>query len=255
MAKNNWSREEHIVAFNLYCKIPFTKINANYGPVKELAQILGRSNGSVAMKLANFARLDPDLKARKVSGLSQGAKGEEEVWNEFKDNWNELAWKSEQILAIFKGQSVEASAGINMDNIPNEGLEREAVIKTRVNQYFFRRAVLSSYSSACCITGISIPELLVASHVIPWSKDPKNRVNPSNGLCLNSLHDKAFDTGLMTITPDYKVKLSDKLLENSKVDLAGFFSQYHNKSIQLPKRFLPDKSFLEWHNEHVFKVV
>ncbi|MNU99403.1 hypothetical protein D3C71_895330 [compost metagenome] len=252
MAKNNWSREEHIAAFNLYCKIPFTKINANYPPVKELALILGRSNGSVAMKLANFARLDPTLKARNISGLSQGAKGEEEVWNEFSDNWTELAWKSEQILAGYKGQSIEVSSGINLDNIPVEGLERETLIKARVNQSFFRKAVLSSYKSSCCITGITIPELLIASHIVPWSKDSKNRVNPSNGLCLNSLHDRAFDTGLITITPDYTIKLSDKLLKNLDSNLIGFFSQYHNKSIQLPKRFLPEKSFLEWHNENVF---
>ncbi|WP_246073797.1 HNH endonuclease [Fluviicola chungangensis] len=220
--------------------------------MKELAQIMGRSNGSIAMKLANFARLDPDLKARNVSGLSQGAKGEEEVWNEFKDNWNELAWESEQILAKYKGQSVEASSGINLDNIPHEGLERETLIKARVNQYFFRKAILSSYNSSCCITGITFPELLVASHVVPWSKDTGNRVNPSNGVCLNSLHDKAFDTGLITITPDYKVKLSDKLLMNSNSTFISLFLPYHGKSIQLPKRFLPDKSLLKWHNENVF---
>ena len=97
MANNNWTKEEHILAFNLYCKIPFTKINANYAQVKELALILGRSNNSVAMKLANFARLDPVLKARNISGLTQGAKGEETVWNEFHNNWNDLAYESEQI--------------------------------------------------------------------------------------------------------------------------------------------------------------
>ena len=74
--KNIWTYEEHILAFNLYCKIPFSKINANYPPVKELAKIINRSNSSVAMKLANFARLDPALKARNISGLTQGAKGE-----------------------------------------------------------------------------------------------------------------------------------------------------------------------------------
>lgn len=78
--KNIWTYEEHILAFNLYCKIPFSKINANYPPVKELAKIINRSNSSVAMKLANFARLDPALKARNISGLTQGAKGEKIIW-------------------------------------------------------------------------------------------------------------------------------------------------------------------------------
>ena len=137
--KRNWTRTEHIVAFNLYCKIPFTKINERYPPIIELAKIIGRTNGSVAMKLANFARLDPVLKARNVSGLTRGAKGEEEVWNEFNGNWEELAWKSEQILANFKKDLIENSAEINIDNIPLEGKDREAAVKTRVNQSFFRR--------------------------------------------------------------------------------------------------------------------
>ena len=245
MASKNWTRDEHIVAFNLYCKIPFTKINANYQPVKDLAKSISRSNGSVAMKLANFARLDPALQARNVSGLSQGAKGEEEVWNEFNGNWEELAWHSEQVLAKYKKKPVENISEIDIDDLPTEGIEREAVVKTRVNQTFFRKAVLASYNYSCCITGISVPELLIASHIIPWSKDHSNRVNPSNGLCLNSLHDQAFDKGLITITPDYKIKLSEYLMKNNSEQTSGFFIPYHDKLINLPHKFLPKPEFLE----------
>lgn len=97
--KNIWTYEEHILAFNLYCKIPFSKINANYPPVKELAKIINRSNSSVAMKLANFARLDPALKARNISGLTQGAKGEKIIWEKFNNDWEQLSYESECILA------------------------------------------------------------------------------------------------------------------------------------------------------------
>lgn len=253
MVHKNWSRNEHIVAFNLYCKIPFTKINASYRPVKELAKIIGRTDGSVAMKLANFARLDPALQARNVKGLTQGAKGEEEVWKEFNGNWGELAWQSEQILAKYKQQNIEQSAEINLNDLPTEGKERESIVRTRVNQSFFRKAILASYDSTCCITGLSVPELLVASHIIPWSKDEKNRVNPSNGLCLNALHDKAFDTGLITVTPDYKIQLSNMitgLKDQSSLDL---FLPFEGKAIALPGRFHPDPKFLEWHNQNVFR--
>lgn len=248
----NWSREEHILAFNLYCKIPFSKINANYAPVKELAKIIGRSNGSVAMKLANFARLDPLLQARNVSGLRKGAIGEEDVWNEFNGNWEKLVWKSEQILAKCKGEPIEISSKINTDNIPSVGQERESIVKIRVNQSFFRKTILASYNYNFCITGISIPELLIASHIIPWSKDHTNRVNPSNGLCLNPLHDKAFDRGLTTITPDYKIKVSKVILNSKDENTIKYFLQYQVKSIKLPKRFLPETRFLDWHNENVF---
>jgi len=70
----------------------------------------------------------------------------------------------------------------------------------------------------------SIPELLIASHIIPWARDDKNRMNPANGLCLNALHDKAFDKGLITITPDFVVRISDRFLGVlTKTKLEGFF--------------------------------
>src|SRR5690606_11487980 len=135
MAKNkNWSKDEHIVAFNLYCKVRFTKINSSNKEIQELAKIIGRSVGSVAMKLANFARLDPALKARNISGLTQGAKGEEIVWNEFHGNWEELAWQSEQVLANYKNLPLEVVSEISLVHLPIEGKEREALVKLRVNQ-------------------------------------------------------------------------------------------------------------------------
>jgi len=252
MTKNNWTREEHIAAFNLYCKIPFSKINATYPPVIELAKIIGRTNGSVAMKLANFARLDPVLKARNISGLTRGAKGEEEVWNEFNGNWEELAWRSEQILANYKKDSIENSAEIIIDDLPLQGKDREAVVKTRVNQSFFRKTILASYNYNCCITGISIPELLIASHIVPWAVDKEKRMNPTNGLCLNALHDKAFDIGLITVTPEYKIKCSEIILDNRNIETSTFFSPFENQTIRLPQKFYPQKEFLEWHNQNIF---
>jgi putative restriction endonuclease len=254
MAINNWTYEEHILAYNLYCKVPFSKINSNYPPIKELAKLIGRTNGAVAMKLANFARLDPYLQARNVSGLSQGAKGEEIVWNEFNNNWEELSYKSEEVLARLKGKSIEASAEIDTSDLPPSGKEREAIVKVRVNQNFFRNAVIASYDFRCSITGIAVPELLVAGHLIPWSDNPDFRTNPSNGICLNALHDKAFDRGLMTITTDYKIKLSERLInETSQMSSNDFFLPYHNMPIRLPRKFFPKPEFLEYHNSVIFK--
>ncbi|MFL9844068.1 HNH endonuclease [Flavobacterium rhizosphaerae] len=250
MAKNDWTYEEHVVAFNLYCKIPFTKINATYKPVIELAKLIGRSNGSVAMKLANFARLDPAQRARNVSGLTRGAKGEEKVWNEFNNNWEELGWKSEQILARYKSESIESSAEVYIDDLPL-GIDRETIVRLRVNQAFFRKTILASFNYKCCITGINSTELLIASHIKPWAADKENRLNPTNGLCLNALFDKAFDSGLLTITPDYTVKISDTLNLEKENNL--FFSKYNKSKIFLPQKFLPNKEFLEYHNSKVFK--
>jgi putative restriction endonuclease len=96
--RRNWTREEQILAFNLYCKTPFSKISAAYNKeIKELAAIIGRSDSAVALKLVNYARLDPALQQRNVSGMKNGSKADLEIWNEFHENWDELAWQSEQI--------------------------------------------------------------------------------------------------------------------------------------------------------------
>lgn len=252
MANRLWTREELIIAFNLYCKLPFGQIDQRNTAVIALANILGRTPASLAWKLANFARLDPALQARGIKGASHGSKGEVEVWNEFNNNWDSLAFESERLLADLTHQSVEELNGLNEDELPKEGLERERLVKVRVNQHFFRSTILTSYESRCCITGLAIPTLLDASHIAPWSKDANNRMNPRNGLCLNLLHHKAFDEGLITITPEFRVRVSSSLMPSIAGDLYDLFERYDNQPARLPRRFLPDKVLLEWHSNTIF---
>lgn len=251
LPNKNWSRDELIVAFNLYCKTPFTKINASNRAVKALAPTLGRSASAVALKLANFARLDPALQERNIAGMRHGSKSEVSIWNEFQGNWEDLAYQSEQILAKLKNDTVEEVAQVSVEDLPVEGREREIIVKARVNQSFFRKTVLASYNNRCCITGITASELLVASHIVPWSVDVKNRMNPCNGLCLNALHDKAFDQGLITITVDYSIRISE-IFKKHHAETAVFFTMFEGKKITLPQRFLPAREFIEFHNKSVF---
>lgn len=256
MATNNnrlWSREELIVAFNLYCKIPFGQIDQRNTAVIALANVLGRTPASLAWKLANFARLDPALQARGIKGASHGSRGEVEVWQQFNNNWDSLAFESERLLANLTHQSVEEMNGIDEDELPKEGLERERLVRVRVNQRFFRSTILTSYEARCCITGLAIPPLLSASHIAPWAKDSNNRMNPRNGLCLNLLHHKAFDEGLITITPEFRVRVSSSLTNANAGDAhETFFERYNNQLARLPRRFLPDTMLLEWHNKTIF---
>lgn len=208
MPKNNWTKEETIIAFNVYCKIPFKTSSKTNPVVIKYASIIGRSPSALNMKIGNFGRLDPELKKQGITGLVNRSKLEEEVWNEFNGNWDSLAFESEKLLAQYQNKEIEEIEEFELKNLP-EGIDRERKVKTRVNQSFFRSAVLSSYNLKCCITGLAIPDFLVASHIVPWSKDKENRTNPKNGLCLNSIHDKAFDKGLITITPDFRIKVSD----------------------------------------------
>ncbi|MBS4001347.1 MAG: HNH endonuclease [Desulfobulbaceae bacterium] len=255
MKNDNWTREETIIAFNVYCKIPFKTSSKSNPTIIKYANILGRSPSALNMKVGNFGRLDPELKKQGIVGLSHGSKMEEEVWNEFNDNWEKLAYESELLIAQFANKPIEVISDIDTEDfIFNVGLERETLVKQRVNQSFFRSTVLSSYNSRCCITGLSITEFLVASHIIPWSRDKENRLNPRNGLCLNNLHDRAFDRGYITIKPDYSVRISNafNLFENDN-SVKDFFKKYENQRIHLPDKFLPSKEFLDYHYQNIFK--
>lgn len=251
MARRDWTRKELIVAFNLYCKIPFGKIHLRNPAIIALANAIGRTPSAVSWKLANFSRLDPALKRRNIAGATHGALSEVEVWNEFNNDWEKLAFESERLLLEIGGAPKER---IDAPDVFPEGKTRDVVIRTRVNQGFFRSAVLAAYGTRCCVTGLSLPELLNASHIIPWALDVKNRTNPRNGLCLNAIHDRAFDCGLLTVTTDFKVRLSSKVkAKSSDVGVADLLHKYDGIPISIPNRFAPDLEYLRFHNEKIFQ--
>ncbi|PVZ11566.1 HNH endonuclease [Porphyromonas loveana] len=253
MLRTNWTKEETIIAFNVYCKVPFKASSKTHPIIIAYAKILGRTPSALNMKIGNFGRLDPELKKQGITGLTNGSKLEEEVWNEFNGDWERLSYESEELIAKFQNRKIEESNGIVLQDLP-EGKDREAVVKTRVNQSFFRSAVLSSYNLRCCITGLSIPDLLVASHIKPWAIDQDNRTNPRNGLCLNAIHDKAFDLGYITVTPEYRVLVSDYFNDYADdIAVTELFYKYQSRPIFLPDKFLPAKEFLDWHMNSVFK--
>jgi putative restriction endonuclease len=129
----DWTRAEHILAFNLYCKIPFGRQHSRAPEIIELARLLGRSANSVALKLNNFSRLDPELQARGIRGMAHGAKGEIEVWRDFEDDPEALAFESERLLAKLKGCKLEEIAEIDYRDLPEDGIERERMVRVRVN--------------------------------------------------------------------------------------------------------------------------
>jgi len=246
-----WTREEHLLVFNLYCQIPFGGIHIRNPKVIELAKILGRKVGAVSLKLANFARLDPTITKTGRKGMRHGAKGEEEVWHEFADNPEELAFESTRLLAQWQGRSLEDVAKIPEIELPPEGIERERLVRVRVNQRFFRSAILSAYDNRCCVTGLAVQELLVASHIVPWAQDAKHRMNPRNGLCLNALHDRAFDRGLMVVTDTGAVKLRKDLHSSCPEDEVAvkWLWQFDGQSLRVPRKFPPDPMFLTEHRK------
>jgi putative restriction endonuclease len=246
-----WTRDELVLAINLYCKLSFGKMHKGTAEIIKFADMIGRTPSSIALKLGNFASFDPTLKERGIRGASNASKLDKEIWDEFYNNWDAALIASEELLAKTKHSTIEKINKIEVDDLPKEGREKERVVKVRVNQSIFRTIVLATYNNSCCITGINNPELLIASHIVPWSKDEKNRLNPMNGLCLNALHDKAFDAGLITISADdYKLNVSSKLKKkNISESIEQNFIAIEGSEIQLPDKFLPSKDLLKIHND------
>lgn len=250
-----WTEDELILAINLYCKLPFGKIHRHNPEIIHLAELIHRTPNSVSYKLVNFASFDPSLQARGIKGAINASKLDKQIWNEFFNNWDILSFESEKLLAKYENTTIELLNEIPEEDIPKEGKTREQTVKVRVNQSFFRKTILAAYNNTCCITGIRQPELLIAGHIRPWNLDIKNRLNPRNGIAINGLHDKAFENGLMTITTDYKIKISPNLKKkiNDKI-IQDYFIYFDDKPIILPSRFLPDIEFLKYHNELRFKT-
>lgn len=248
MATNRWSRNELIVAFNLYLKLPFGKLHSGTKEIKELAELIGRTSGSVAMRLNNFAHVDPYHQQRGIIGLANGVRQVQPVWNEFINNQEELVFESERILAEYKQETIEeAYPEIVFDLTDLRGETKIRAVKTRVNQSVFRQMILKTYVNQCAISGINLPELLVAGHIIPWSENENERLNPENGLCLSNLYDRAYEKGLICIDTNYKILLSKRLkAEVSKEFYGQFFGRFENQSIRLPKTYQPRKEFLEY---------
>ena len=249
-----WTREETIVALGLYFQIPFGKINQTTPEVIEIAGLLGRTPSSLSMKMGNIGRLDPALAMRGIRGLKNGAEMEEVVWNEFADDRERLAQEFDALMKAYKRGKPAATADDEQLKTP-PGLDGVRLAKYRVNQSFFRGAVLSAYGNACCITGLSTPSLLIASHIKPWARceNGNERTFVSNGLCLNSLHDRAFDQGLFTLDDDYRIVLSRSIREAlPRETIASYFTRYEGNAIALPSRAKPDQSFLAYHREYVF---
>lgn len=243
-----WTREQLILEFELYCRIPFQRTKASDARVKELAGMLRRTPASVARKLGNFGAYDPQLTARNISGLTHGSKLDKAIWDEFHKDWNELVVRAHDIR-----QGIAPIEPTEPVFVPPQGpSERVVTAKQRLHQSFFRDAVLSSYNARCCVTGLPIVECLVAGHIIPWSVDERRRADLTNGVCLSATFDRLFDGGFITIDDDLTLRVSRRLRDLTDRAVAEQVAARHNQKIIPPVRFYPDPDCLRWHREHVF---
>jgi len=242
-----WVRHELLIAMSLYCRIPFGQRHSRNKLVNEVADKINRSPGSVSRKLGNIASLDPRHQARGVGGLPNSSKLDRKVWEEFQENWSAMAEDSESAFESLNIKTDPLGAFPNFEQSLGPS-ETNRIVKTRKLQSFFRHAVLSSYEHRCALTGLNIPGLLIASHIIPWSENEHRRADPTNGLCLNVLHDKAFDRHLITFDENYRLVVSSALKKRNILEFqSSNFSKLEGATLTLPHRFAPDLKALEEH--------
>lgn len=249
-----WARDELVLALSLYCQIPFAQTKASNAEVISLANLLGRTPSSVARKLGNFGAFDPLLARKGIVGLAHAGKADRQVWGEFYGRWDALVGECQRLSAS-DGRTGSAAAPPPPAalSFPTGPTEQARLVLTRLSQSFFRRAVLASYRNSCCVCGLDLPPLLVASHIKPWAVSEGTRTDPENGLCLCALHDRAYDRGLLSVTAAYEVVVSPAV-RRSRAEFAGpALLAFDKRPIRPPSRFAPKAEYLRWHLETVFQ--
>jgi putative restriction endonuclease len=188
------------------------------------------------------------------------------MWSEFQTNLDDLGPESEQLLHdLFTTDNDREVDFLQRDKVrlersrnlmaPSGPTEATANVKVRRGQQFFRQTILNAYGVRCCISGINVPRLLVASHIKRWADHPKERLNPRNGLCLSNLHDAAFDDGLITLNKKMCLVLSKRLRDYfPQAALEQSFVPFEGMQIRLPEKTAePNPEFLRYHRTSVFK--
>lgn len=253
-ARRAWTRDELLVAFNLYCRTPFGRLHHRNPDIIALAQALGRTPGSVAMKLCNFASLDPAQRARGITGLRGASRADAAIVEEWAHCWEALAAESEAARERL-GVRFHAEDSAEPSPDPTGPTDVARTVRVRRVQGLFRATVLASYDFTCAISGINVPDLLVASHIIPWSREESRRLDPRNGLALSALHDRAFDRGLIGVDENLRVLVSRRLRAERPTEIhRGALLEIEGRRLRMPTRFAPDPDALAWHRAHVFRA-
>lgn len=249
-----WNREQVLAGLHIYLQLNYGQLHARNTEIKQLASWLGRTANSVALKLCNLASLDPAVIASGRKGMSGASKVDKAVWAELMQHWDDTVLEAAAVYEqLVRGAGQVPDVLVDADDEPpaEVGRMREATVQVRVNQARFRQAVLVGYQSTCCISGLQEERLLIASHIVPWSEDAHNRLNPQNGLCLSALHDRAYDQGLITVLPDFTVQVSPRLkAKTADAFLQDALVRFDGQRIRMPERFAPAPQFLAWHATH-----
>ena len=266
-----WNENETTLCLGLYYLYSSGVVSFEEG-VQSLGAIINRSRGSVGFKLGNLTNYDNPNK-----GFENGSKLDSIIFHKYAGNIDNLFLDIKRILSLDEYRNCDSSillgnnpysfttpsydfqekecfyiAGANQTSFNYSADDKESMVRVRENQWAFRTSLLTNYDNTCCISGIKEPRLLVASHIIPWADDKTKRLDPANGLLLNSLLDRAFDQGLITFHPtNHSLIISDKIKDEKTL---AYLSPFDG-SVLTPPRHLsatPSKENLQYHNDVIF---
>ena len=168
------------MVLSLYCRLPFGKFHPRGPEIIRAAEAIGRSPSALAIKIATFAGLDDATFPTGHKGLTAATSLERALWNEMQSDWGHFAEESQQAVSALQ---ITVDGAPDLGDHKTEASDEQAIEDTvQIHQAFFRTAVSNAYEWECCITGLAMPALLVASHIVPRHTDRHNWVNPRNGL-------------------------------------------------------------------------
>lgn len=126
-----------------------------------------------------------------------------------------------------------------------EVADSHSTVKTRGSaQKAFAEAVKANYGFQCAVTSIETRDFLIASHIVPWSEDQTIRIDPSNGICLSILVDRAFEKGYLLIEDDLTICIDWNKLGND-LSLRRQLEPYHGQKLNLPRAEAPKPEYLQ----------
>jgi putative restriction endonuclease len=131
----------------------------------------------------------------------------------------------------------------------------ERIVKQRVHQPMFRARVLSAYNTSCAVCTLKYPELLDAAHILSDS-DERGLPVVTNGMAMCSIHHRAYDQNFLGVSPDYEVRINERLLADSDGPMLLHGLQEMNGralTVPKPKALRPSRDFLAERFE-VFRV-
>lgn len=253
----SWTDHERLAAMYLYCQTSFGRLHARNPEIVALAERMGRTPSSLAMKLTNFASLDPEQQRRGIKGLRGASEGDRAIWRRFHEDWDGMVENSARAYDAFAIRPDEGTPLFVRDphgpaNWVGRPTTAERLVAARRGQDWFRSTLLAGYESACCVSACNVETMLVASHIVPWSEDAALRLNPHNGLLLSAIHDRAFENGDLAIDDDYRVVVATPLRRSDNDFIQQALARFHGQHLRLPQRFAPDPALLRRHREARF---